>query len=624
MEAALWSSPERQAWRWPDRPLPSQWIETNLRIPDNSLNPEPGLYSFNRTPWWRDVVDLAVDPVVREVWCYKFNQAGFTQLMIAFMAYCACQDPGALGLLMPDEDSIDEIFAEQIVPAIDATPALKALKSGSAWDSTKHEIWLRSMPILGLYSGSSSKLEKRALRYAVGDEINIYKGQANQASAIERLLVRTRNWGHRGKVFFGSKPTSADGHITRGYESCPEKRHYWMPCPRCGRYQDWRWFNIKGFKEAKGNDKNERANWVLQNKPCYYECDHCKGRIEEKERGASVAAGRWVSGVSEGQGGWKPTQGVDDNGCVTGDRIASSKVGVYIWGIVSPWLSFHEIAAKFVEAEGDDDKTRSFRNSILALPFDQVIKSVRPSKVRDKIKVGGDPMVVPEWATGILACFDTQKDYFVYVIRAWGLGFKSQMLAYGQCHGGFDEVYRVGLQSRFKCAGGGEVAPMALLIDSGGDKTNEVYDFSLRDRGRIIPTKGYNRDGTKLFFRSSPKPGVDLWIVNVHQFKSDLHALIYDPDITKWLPHNKIDEDYCIQMASEHYVKDKGRMVWKETGASRNDYWDIEVLQRAGAEMFNLAVAPAVQQEQEQPIQSSVGGQDWIPERPNVSDWMSR
>jgi hypothetical protein len=52
------------AWAQEDADPPSIWIEQNVVIPDNAQNPEPGPFSFERTPHWREpVADLVIDPV---------------------------------------------------------------------------------------------------------------------------------------------------------------------------------------------------------------------------------------------------------------------------------------------------------------------------------------------------------------------------------------------------------------------------------------------------------------------------------------------------------------------------------------------------------------------------------
>jgi phage terminase large subunit GpA-like protein len=488
---ATWSSAERRAWRWPERVKPSEWIERNVYIPDNSFNAEPGLYSFDRTPFWRDVADCLIEPAVRQVWVYKANQVGFTQLLLALLAYFAVQDPGAAGVLMPDEDSIDELFDEELKPLFKATPETRKLLSGRAWDDTKHELKLATMPILGLYSGSSSKLEKRKFRYAIGDEINLYKDQAGQPSALSRLLIRITTWAHRGRAIFGSKPTTTDGAVTKGYESCPDKRRFFMPCARCGQYHEWLWSQVKGFRDAPGNDKFERADHVKRLGQAHYECPNCRKVTEERERMACVRAGRWVSGYLDGEV-WKPVQKVTAEGVVTGERMESERVGFYVWGIASPWTPMSLLAAEFIEAEGDAERTSTFRTTRLALPQRQVIKSTRPSVVRDKKAIAPPPLIVPAWASHLFATVDTQDDWFKYVIRAWGGGLKSQLIVEGEVHEGnapvaadkrnqwaWDEVKRIGLESRFEIEGGGGiVSPSVMLIDSGGSRTNEVYEFS--------------------------------------------------------------------------------------------------------------------------------------------------
>jgi hypothetical protein len=63
-----------------------------------------------------------------------------------------------------------------------------------------------------------------------------------------------------------------------------------------------------------------------------------------------------------------------------------------------------------------------------------VIKSTRPSIVRDKKAIAPPPLIVPSWAVAVFATFDTQPDWLKYVIRAWGGGLKSQLIVEGEIH----------------------------------------------------------------------------------------------------------------------------------------------------------------------------------------------
>lgn len=585
---SVWTANECNAWAWLDPQLPSVWVDSgDLYIPDNGINPEPGPYSVGRTPYWRDVLDLVADPVVEEIWIYKPTQVGYTRLLINLICYFADQAPGALGLLMPDEDSVDEIFAEEIQPTLKQSPVMKRHVSLRPWDSTKQEIWLDTMPIFGLYAGSVQRLARRSLRYIIGDEINKYRPFKNEASPIQLLRKRVSNWGKRAKALWGSTPTVEDGNITQGFKECADKRYLQAPCPRCGFYQQLMWAQVKGFTDVPGTEKSDRAEWVRKHRPCWFECIQCKGRMEEAEKATSVAASRFVS---VGQ--------TCVDGKLIGDRPFSTKVGLHLNSLASPWLSFSQLAAEFIEAEGDHDKTRDFRNARLALPWENIVKRVRPSVVRDKKQIAPMPGIVPRWAVGLYATFDTQTDWFVGCIRAWGWGFKSQLIWHGECHSsgeaGFDEVFRVGLLSSFEVEGGGQASAKFLLIDSGGDRTDDVYNFALRDT-RILPTKGTDGRMRKLWMDTEVKPGVWLRTFDTFHFKSKLSGLMHDPDPTKWMPHREVTEQYCLEMASEQLVVDPKtkKRTWKETGSSRNEAWDLEVLQTLAAEMDNIGAAPA-------------------------------
>jgi phage terminase large subunit GpA-like protein len=580
------------------------WCETApVFIPDNAINPEPGPYSFSRTPYLKEIADAFILPSTREIWVYKPTQVGFTRFLMNLIGYLADQDPGALGLLMPDEDTVEEIFGEELKPTIDATPCLARRKSERKWDSTKDEIWLDSMPIFGLYAGSVQKLARRSLRYVFLDEIDKYRPFRREASPIQLLKKRLSNWLHRARLIAGSTPTTPEGNIAIGFESCPDKRRYWLPCPKCGKHQVPIWSQVKGFRDVPGADKWERANYIRQHpETAYYECDNCRDAWPG-ERGLKariVEAGEWRSDKPETRG--------------------AGNIGFHTWGIVSPWLNLSDLAAEFVEAEGDADKTRDFRNARLALPYNEVAKSVRPSVVRDKKAISGPPLIVPRWATALFCTADTQHDWLKYLFRAWGPGYKSALIIEGvvaeanapvdpdqRKAWAWDELYRIALGSRFDVEGGGTAGAAALLIDSGGDRTTEVYEFSRRDP-RILPTKGMAKSSVKLFYPSNPKPGVTLWMIDTGHFKGSLWHLMHDADPTKWLPHREVGEQYCLEMGSESLVREKGRWIWKENGTARNEAWDCEVLQRAAAEMFNVGAAPAQPGEAAPQPQASADG----------------
>ena len=104
-------------------------------------------------------------------------------------------------------------------------------------------------------------------------------------------------------------------------------------------------------------------------------------------------------------------------------------------------------------------------------------------------------------------------------------------------------------------------------------------------------------------------------------YKDTLSRLINDPDPARWMPHNAVLEDYCLQMASEHKIVDakNGRLVWTTvtTGAA-NHWWDCEVLQFAGADMAGI---PAMGEAPPQPGPQSIAIEDSNPLRSYAGRW---
>lgn len=606
---ALWSDCEREVWRSEEPLLPSEWQESApVMIPANALNAEPGRYSFARTPYLREIADDMALPWIREEWVEKGTQLGLTRLAVNEALFWAIKAPGAVGYLLPNEDEVEAFFAEEVKSTVEQTPAAKRLISPRAWDNKKKQIKLGNVPIFGLYAGSIAKLGRRSLRYVICDEIDKYAPFRNEASPIQLLKKRQSNWRYKARGLYFSTPTIPEGNIHAGYEGCPDKREYYIRCPLCAAYQRMLWHNVKGFQDALGGTKAARADWVRREQPCYYECEFCHSKITDDHRvgdknlkAKAVAEGKWISGNFD-KGKWTAVQRIDANGTVIGERPKTARVGRRISSLLSPWLTLSDLAAEFIEAEGDIDKTRDFHNSRLAKPWEKLWKTIRPSVVRDKRDIAPPPLIVPKWATALFSAFDTQDDWFAFVIRAWGPGLRSQLVQNGRIdlsmaptdvdrrQWGWNEVFRVGLESRFELEGGGGATPIALLIDSGGDRTTDVYDFSTRD-ARIFPTKGMAKSSVKLFYLTEPRPGVKLVMIDTNYFKSALHSMMHAEDRTLWQVHREVSEQYCLEMAAEVQAYDarSRRLVWKETGSARNEFWDCEVLQRAAAEMFNVA-----------------------------------
>ena len=416
-----------------------------------------------------------------------------------------------------------------------------------------------------------------------------------------------------------STPTTADGLIWRRYESTSTKLHYHVPCPHCSQYQRLTFSHVR-WKKFDQADAYREAAAVEHEQAAWYECAHCGQAILEAQRPAMIRAGRWLA---EGQQ-------LDPDGTVHGEAPTGRRIGVHIWAGYCLWIPLYRIAAEFLRCKDDPLALMGFSNSWLGEPFQQRIAHAKAEVFAAKCTApsAAAPRVVPNWARGMLATADTQKDHFYYVIRAWGAGYRSQRIDHGLATS-FDELRERVLVPHYpwEDARRAPLAVRMLGIDSGGttslagSRTHEVYRFALTSPARIRALKGEGRprdvpiQTRQVTYRppdrrSSPFP-VFLTLLDSNHFKDRLACAIEAeiPEIDRrtgevvgsveqWALNAANDPDYNRQMASEHKVlarRPGGRQaeVWMPISAgAANHYWDCEYMQFALADMLRVDLLP--------------------------------
>jgi phage terminase large subunit GpA-like protein len=516
------------------------------------------------------MADAPAEPLVREVVIVAGTQIAKTTTIENILGHWIDDDPGPCLIVKPSESDVGEYIKERIRPLLDNSLAEHV--SSNRDDNTLRAIKLDTMPLYFGWAGSPGSLASRPCRYVLLDECDKFPPFAGrEADPISLARERLATYLHRARLVMTSTPTTRDGAIWKAWESCGDRRFYFVPCPHCGEMQRLIWQQVKWQKLAI-EDSIKRGDEIEQCRLAWYECISGKcPKIQESHKPKMLERGEWRNETGQ----------------------TSPRVGFHLNSLYSPWRTFASMAAEFIRAEHDIAAMMNFRNSRLAEPFENIASSTRPSMIRDKIAAGAARNIVPDWAVALFCTVDTQKDWFKLHIRAWGPLYRSQLVLEAVCES-FDEVYRIGLQSVYETASGGKMQPHAMLIDSGGDRTNEVYQFALRDPGRIIPTKGASH-AMRRPWQNAPQPnGLVLRWIDTSFYKDMLTRLIHEQD--KWAVHEGVTEQYVIEMASEHKIIDRntGKSRWMpKTSGARVEAWDCEVLQCAAADMAQLGSMPA-------------------------------
>ena len=615
-----WLPAERSAWKPQDRLRPAAWSERH-RVLSRMQSARPGRWKNAQAPYLAGLMDLCTRRGVEELTIVKAAQMGVSEALRNVIGYFAHQEPDPILLVLPDEQTGRKIVAQRIVPLLRTTPCLAELFTSASRDIQLRHISLANGFTLRLgWSGSPASLASDPCRVVINDEVDKFQPWSGRESdPISLGYARTQTYEGRRLIINVSTPTTADGLITRRFESASTILRFHVPCPHCGNFQTLAFSNIKWTKFGCGDPAEEAAK-IEAEKAAWYECAHCHRVIDEPQRIAMIRGGRW--------------QADGEDGPLT-DSLRG-RVGVHLWAAYCLWIPLYRIAAEFVRCKDDPISLMGFTNSWLGEPFRQQITHSKVEVFAAKCDEGRPARVVPDWAVALLATVDTQKDHFYYVIRAWGFGYRSQRIDHGMART-FDELRERVLHAQYPSADHqNHMSIRAVAIDSGGttslsgSRTHEVYRFALTDPARIHAMKGASHitdmpiRTKRVTYRPpdasvAPYP-VFLTLFEPNHFKdrlaSAIQAMIPDVDpetgevtgeAEQWSLNDQQDADYNRQMTSEHKVLlrkagNRQTQAWVPISSSAaNHYWDCEVMQFALADMLRVDLIPRPQVRSSEP-----------------------
>ena len=549
------------------------------------------------------------------------------------LGWCIDHEPGPTLLVLPDQKSAEELFDERLRPLIEHTPAVGRHATGRAWDVKKRAIRFDTMSVYAAWAGSSQSTKSRPIRYAFCDEIDEYPPHSGGGGdPISKVRVRLTTFSRKGRarMLLGGTPTTRLGNVCKHFELANERRYFWVPCPHCGKYQQLAWSRIKWpSKDDLGEtDRARQAARITGEDLAWYECEHCAGKIIERQHKSAMLA-RWVVAGED--------QAVASDGRVVGPSPKSKrKVAFHYPATYSPWVRWSQLAAEFIAAQDDPAALMDFVNQRLAEPWEEKRARTQPDIFVAKATGAAEPRTVPPWAKVLIATADTQGSgeadgYFWYVVRAWGWDFRSQLVDYGVAKTKAELLDRTInksfpiVDSNGVTSGLGLVTPAGIWIDSGGHRYSEIYQLAQADP-RIHPTKGSSHTRTWMVSERPQKShGIVLWEIETEQAKDLLHRLVNDPDPLRFMVHRAIAEDYGRQMCAEAKILDpaSGRERWVEIIKNLNHIWDCEATGTAVAWRLGCGMQEPQQSstpQQHQPIKAGTGDRPgWMPQRP--SNW---
>lgn len=340
----------------------SEWADKR-RILDRRVSPEPGPWRTSRVPYTKEPMDTFNDPTIEEIILVWGTQSGKTSVIENCLSYAIAEDPGPMLAVYPSDDIAEHISENRFKPIFESVEQIKA-----KWNprmSKKLEIQFSDMYFALTGSNSPANLSSKPIRYLGMDETDKFPSSSSiEANPISLATERTKNFLDR-KHILSSTPTVKWKHIWQKLENADILKLFYVPCPHCSHYQVLK-FKANGDEKGgirwKGGSSAD-PNFVRET--AWYSCESCEGMIHNHEKMEMLLAGEWR------------------NEKETPPYLARS-IAFHLNSINSPWVSFGDVAHKFLTTYKDPENFQNFINSWLAEPWEDKAVSMKSDIVLDR------------------------------------------------------------------------------------------------------------------------------------------------------------------------------------------------------------------------------------------------
>ncbi len=616
---------------------PSEWNERN-RIMTSEVSAFPGPYSYDKTPYCREIVDcFHRSHPAKEIAVMKGGQVGFTVGVIeAAIGYIISEDPGNVLYLTGHADLAEEAVT-RLDQMIDGSKLRHLIRSNitrarnqRTGDTNKG----KEFPGGSLISGSAGNhklLRQRSIQYAFVDDYEAAK-KSSKESGNTGSLIRQRLAAFFGKMkiaWISTPENKETSNIEPAYLK-GDQRRYHIPCPCCGEFIFLEW-EIK--VEGKENEM-AGITWKLDDKnklildSVGYICQKCGGFFDDKNKAELLSLGHWKATAESSS----PDYFSYHLSCLY------APPGMYDWKYY---------VRQYLEAcppEGDvkEDELKAFKNLCLGLTHEtkgEAPKANDLQKHQRNYQIG----IIPDQLSQqdgngrivMVTCAcdmngnedDARLDWEIvawaesgasYSVKHGSIGTfipregskakvtDREKLSYqsNKSNNVWKELTKV-ITAFYETDNKKRMQVFLTAIDC-GYHTKHAYNFIDTTNCNVIGLKGKDEDKYVRFgvdvphFKKSRERPDSLYIVEVGLVKDDIAAamsLKWDPDKDETQPHGfmnyplAVGKLYDFKNYFEHYESEERKVEqepgkeisfrWAKKSANvQNHFWDVRVYNR--------------------------------------------
>lgn len=542
------------------------------------------------------IMDRASDPSAKRIVVVTSSQMAKTELALNIAGHRLDDDPTPIIYVGPTKSNIDGVIEPRVQKMLQNTPDLwsRTVKGRAASKLIKR---VSGMEFRLGWAGSATEVASMPAGLVMTDERDRMESIKGEGDVVELLEARLATYPD-GLSLINSTPTLGTVetyvHEETGLEhwkyADPEDvtspvwqlwqegtRHEWaVPCQHCDEYFIPRFKLLNWPEGCTAHKAKQKARLV---------CPHCGAEHGEESKTQMNAEGLYLA----------PGQYVED-GEVRGEFEESDTWSFWISGIMSPWVTFGQRAASWLRAteSGKQDRIQAVLNT----RFGELYATKGEAPPWEDVKACAaeyKTWEIPNWVQRLYLTVDVQKDRLPWVLRGWGPGQSSALIACGEIWGETlkeDSTKLTEVWDKledFADKKFGDLSINKVAVDA-GYRIDQVCAFCRRQPSRFEPTKSETKNPRRLYWASNlsvnkqgktVKTGTKLWLVDSNHFKSWVHDRIGWPRDQDgvWLLPSDVTDDYCQQIVAEQKMHlPSGRIQWIQT-AKDNHFLDCEMLQ---------------------------------------------